>query len=152
MAFATAGEKFLDRRGLIGTERDRLAVPNAFSPQTGFSSNQSARSTIVDHQHINCSMRDLGNNNNQALFNQSNYNWGNYSIADNGHRYVVSYESPWQTPAVSVPDGRNLIWEHYCFINAAGYDFSSDMIKTQSKIRVAVISIQQTRQRWICPE
>ena len=108
-----------------------------------FSSNQSARSTIVDHQHINCSMRDLGDKN-QALFNQSNYNWGNYSIADNGHRYVVSYESPWQTPAVSIPLGRNLIWEHFCFINAAGYDFSGGMIKTQSKISCRNINTVDT--------
>jgi hypothetical protein len=104
-----------------------------------FSSNQQARSTIIDHQHINCSVRDLGSNN-QLLYTQSNVNWGNYAIADNGHRYVVSYESPWQTPAVSTPLGSNYGWKSHVYINAAGYDFSNGQIKTQAKVSTLIIN------------
>lgn len=108
-----------------------------------FSSGQNKRSTIVDHAHINCSVRDLGNKN-QALFNQSNISWGTYSIADNKHRYVVSYETPWQTPAVSIPLGRSLIWENFCFINACGYEFTNNEIKTQNRISCKAINTLDT--------
>lgn len=116
-----------------------------------FSSAQNKRSTIVDHAHINCSVRDLGNKN-QALFNQSNISWGTYSIADNGHRYVVSYETPWQTPAVSTPFGNNLIWEHFCFINACGYDFSGGEIKTQNRISCKAINTASTYSVFFVPD
>lgn len=109
-----------------------------------FSSNESKRATIIDHQHINCSVRDLGDKN-QLLYLQNNVNWGTpYSIADTGKRYIASYESPWQTPAVSIPSASNWGWHEHVFLMAGGYDFSGGMIRTQNRISSLNINTADT--------